>query len=132
MLRASYGVVASQELCRSSYKARLVITSDYVHLIRSAMENVKDLAKSKAFVFAVLGIILFGDAFGHMYFPGRLFRSLVNYILANRIMSTNDDPLAMVAIGFFVALYHKIARMKWLYHSKFFIAHLSPVDDQID
>ncbi|GJV39445.1 transmembrane protein 194 [Tanacetum coccineum] len=30
--------------------------------------------------------------------------------------STNDNSLAMVAIGFFVALYHMIARMKWLYH----------------
>ncbi|GJX96892.1 hypothetical protein Tco_0352690 [Tanacetum coccineum] len=36
--------------------------------------------------------------------------------------STNDNSLAMVAIGFFVALYHMIARMKWHYHQDFTIA----------
>ena len=30
--------------------------------------------------------------------------------------STNDNPMAMAAVGFFVALYYMIARMKWLYH----------------
>ncbi|GJS98094.1 hypothetical protein Tco_0819264 [Tanacetum coccineum] len=60
--------------------------SDYVHLIRSAMENVKDLAKSKAFVFAVLGIILFGAAFGF-------------WLVRKYIISDDGEPICKTKSG---------------------------------
>ncbi|GJY89522.1 hypothetical protein Tco_0504718 [Tanacetum coccineum] len=111
------------------------------------------VAGCQAFVFAVLGIILFRAAFEYwlvqkyiisddrevdvgvtqfvkwsmfivpvtcIFLVGiskSVLCALANFIrLLSLFQSTNDNPLTMVAIGFFVALYHMIARMKWLYH----------------
>ncbi|PWA36872.1 Transmembrane protein 194 [Artemisia annua] len=87
--------------------------------------------QNPAFVFAVLGIILFGAAFGYWLVrkyvisdDGEVDVGVAQFVKWSMFivavtcifLSTNDSPLAMVAIGFFVALYHMIARMKWLYH----------------
>nr|GEV39297.1 transmembrane protein 194 [Tanacetum cinerariifolium] len=85
----------------------------------------------QAFVFAVLGIILFGAAFGYWLVrkyiisdDGEVDVGVAQFVKWSMFIvavtcifqSTNDNSLAMVAIGFFVALYHMIAMMKWLYH----------------
>ncbi|GJW09295.1 transposase, MuDR, MULE transposase domain protein [Tanacetum coccineum] len=83
--------------------------------------------QNPAFVFAVLGIILFGAAFGYWLVrkyiisdDGEVDVGVAQFVKWSMFIvavtcifqSTNDNSLAMVAIGFFVALYHMIARMK--------------------